>query len=488
MTFPGTKKVFLMLALGLSLASNSGLAEQPDYSNISNPFLGHAYMIYLQGDPLRAMAVDLVAEKQKRLGEDSQLSQLFLASNFAKLDLYEEAIKVYAGLVNQTNNSLDIRDTAWLEMAKLQLETGQSAAALAALTNIKLKLNGQEEADFNSAKARALLETGKVNEAVAALPKISDESIWALYQSFNIGVKLIDQYRNKNGALILHQISRLDNKDNGEIQAIQDQANLALGFSLLKINKPKQARAYLENVRLKSHLSNVALLGMGWSYSLEENYEQALVFWLELQNRPYRSTYGYETMLAVPYALGKAKAFNQALQHYQAAQQQISADIEDMNKAKEKINSNLFLTLISAAPDKETDWLANWINSPEAPESRFLPLLLDNPEFQATLMEYRALLQLKNHILGLEKDINQLEEVFRTTSSDSEIANLHLRYQTVSQQTDKAMAHQLGLLRQQALTTLSRYQAQLNNYLEQIKFGIAQAIEGGTFKAEEGLQ
>ncbi len=486
MIFCVRNKLTAAISLALSLVITPCVAA-PDYRNIDNAFLGHAYMVYQQGDLFQSMALVMATDKQNRLGKDSELGRLFLAHNYRQLSLNDEAMAIYSQLTLNNKTTRGTRDTAWLEIAKLHLENNQPPAALASLENIKHKLNSEQQAEFDAIKSRALLEQGNVYDAIVALPNTADASTWALYQVFNIGVKLIDEHRNKNGAVILHQISRLENNDDSEVQAIQDQANLALGFSLLKINKPQKARSYLESVRLKSHLSDIALLGMGWSYSIEEDYEQALVYWLELQNRPNNSAYHYETMLAVPFALGQAEAYNQAIQQYQAAQQQIDADIQDMDDAKNKINSDLFQKLISAAPGEEASWLANWLSSSDSPENRFLPLLLDNPEFQAALKEYRSLLQLSGHLQALEIETNQLEEQYKSVASDGETAKLHVRIQTVSQRIQQGLELQLGILKQQAFKTLSRYQAQLKDYSKQIKFGIAQAIEGGTFEAEEGL-
>lgn len=482
-----TAVVVLALVLGGITAGSPAHSEEFDAGKIGNTLLGHAYLTYRQGDTFQSMAMLMAADRQNRLGDDRDLGQLFLAGNFAKLGLYDEAIAVYTRLAERTAGSQGARDSAWLERAKLQLELGQMDAALRSLTNIKRKLRQAQAVEHDSIKSRALLESGKVREAITALPRINDESTWALYQLFNIGVRLIEEHRNKNGALILHQIGRLDNSRDPEIQAIRDQANLALGYSLLKINQPAKARGYLERVRLKSHLSNIALLGMGWSYASEGDYEQALVFWLELKNRPYSSAYGYETMLAVPYALSKAGAYNQAIQHYQAAQKQIAADTHDMNEARKRINSDLFPSLISAVPEEETGWLSYWQNMPEAPAQRFLPLLLDNPGFQAALREYRALLKLQSQLKSLETEIGEIEKLQDRGKVNAEVAALHLRHQTIGERIEEAQQHQLELLKQQALTTLSRYQAQLDDYIDQIKFGLAQAIEGGTFKVEEGL-
>lgn len=480
------KSLAALLLTGAALGSNTALASDINAEKINNPLLGHAYYKHQQGQQFQAMAMLMAADKQDRLGNDKHLGQLFLAHNFSELGLHQQAIDIYEQLAKHSNSKQKLKDTAWLESAKLHLQQGRAEITLASLANIKQDLNKQQEADYKAAKSRALLETGKLKDALAALPRISSDSKWALYQFFNIGERLIDEHRNKNGAMILHHIGKLDHHEDDEIQAIKDQANLTLGFSLLKINKPKKARKYLEQVRLKSHLSNIALLGMGWSYSIEADNEQALVFWMELKNKTNSSAYGYETMLAVPYALVKASAYNQAIQHYEAAQKQIDLDTDDMNEAKKKINSASFLKLISSNPDQETGWLPAWQNAPDSPENRFLPLLLDNPEFQATLREYRGLLQLKQRIQTLGDDTKQLETL-NSNKTNADIAGLYVRQRQLTEQTKDATNKQLISLKKQALEILERYKAQLNTYSEQIRFGIAQAIEGGTFKAEEGL-
>lgn len=472
------------MALAGLMAGTSLQAKEFSAEKIDNTSLGHAYYTYQQGDRLRAMAMLMAAQAQQRLGDNAGLARLFLGRQFIELGLNEPALDIYSALAEQAGVSLAVRERAWLERAKLHLEQGQPDAALASLANIKRQLNQQQETERKVTEAQALLAKGMISQAAAALPRANSQSTWALYQLFNVGIALIEQHQNKQGIVALHQIARLENDEDEEIQALKDQASLALGYSLLKFDKPAKARSYLENVRLKSHLSNVALLGMGWSYASEENYQQALVYWMELQDRPGRSTYGYESQLAVPYAFSRAGAFGQAIEHYRAAQTRIEADIADMNEAKKRIDSDIFDELISALPQQESGWLAQWQGHPQAPQQRFLPLLLDNPEFQGTMREYRALLKLESQLTDLQAQIDRVDERLQGQKANAETATLHLRYQTITQQIDKALQRQLALLRQQALQTLNRYQAQLDNYLGQIKFGIAQAIEGGTFELE----
>jgi tetratricopeptide (TPR) repeat protein len=462
-------------------------ANHADYRGISNTNFGEAYYVWQSGDLLQSMAMVMAADEQKRLGDDRLSAQLFVADNLSRLGLYRAAISVYDGVAKSEVKT--VRNTALLESAKLRLALGEFGAALETVKKIGSgkSLDKEQQMEFSTITARVLLEEGKVNEAITALPKVSDESLWALYQLFDIGAELIDKYKNKNGALILHQIGRLDNSENEEMRAIEDKANLALGYSLLKINKPKSARAYLEKVRLKSHLSDIALLGIGWSYSSEQNYEKALVYWLELEGRPNRSAYGYETMLAIPYALSKAGGFKQAIEHYRAARQRIDRDISDLDKAKQKINSDIFARLVKARPQDESGWVSVWLANPESPENSFLTLLLDNVEYQSTLREYRSLVRLDSRLESIKSDIAQLELKLGNSRSGADIARLQMRRERLAEALAGLMSASMSALRQQAVGILSRYQVQLRSYAEQVRFGMAQAIESGTFKAEEGL-
>ena len=157
-----------------------------------------------------------------------------------------------------------------------------------------------------------------------------------------------------------------------------------------------------------------------------------------------------------------------------------------MTEAQKNIHAAAVVDLISSKPDQETGWLNAWQDSPASPENHLLSLLLDNPEFQATLKEYRTLLQLKLHIQSLGDNIKQLEKP-NLSQTTADIAKLYVRQRQLSKQHQQAINKQFITLKLQAINTLDRYKAQLNSYSEQIRFGIAQAIEGGTFNAEEGL-
>ena len=112
----------LLLLIGSVIASHSAMASQINSKKINNTFFGHAYFTHQQGQQLQAMAMLMAADQQKRLGDDSQPGQLFMAHNFAELGLHQKAIKTYEQLAKHPKSKQHIKDIAWLESAKLHLQ------------------------------------------------------------------------------------------------------------------------------------------------------------------------------------------------------------------------------------------------------------------------------------------------------------------------------------------------------------------------------
>ena len=466
----------LTLCVGLSGFGNISQADNLNLRKTSNVALGHAIYTDMQGDSLQAMSMVMAANAKRQLGDDAFLARMFLADKLVKRGLPKYALALYQNVGNKAKKTRT-RDQAWLHYAQISMELGQYEVAQRSLAKIVKSLKAPQRADRKLIEAHALLAKGKINQAIAVLPNIRDDSLWALYQRYNLGIKLLGDLGNKHGAVILHELANLETDDNPEILALKDQTNLAIGFSLLRLNKPKKARHYLEHVRLNGPMSNMALLGMGWSYSTENNHEQALVFWLELQRRPLANAYSYESLLAVPYALGKAEAYNQATKYYDSAKTRFESEIQAIDASIKAINQGKLITLINTAPSIETEWLKNWQAVPTAAESRFLPLLMDNPAFQIAMKEYRTLLQLSAHTKGMADEIEDLNHRPAAKNNMADIGKLHIRYSDISKKLDAITQTQQTKLIGIALNTLERYKKQLENYILQAILGKAQVLE-----------
>lgn len=473
-------RAILRPLIGLALTTLGALppahAAEIEYNTTETTTLGHALYITAEGDTLKAMASLLLADEKQALGKESDLARLYLADALSKQGMTEEAERYYLQVASSQSAKQGLRDTAWLDYAKLKHELGEHDTALKALQNTQKSLSNSQESEAAIIKAHALLAAGKIKEAVNTIPgSIKHDSRWSLYQRYNIGSLLLGEHNNKYGAAVLHTLSEIDSSKHPELAALKDQANLALGYSLLKISKASKARSYLQQIRLNNLMSNMALLGMGWSYAIEEDYEKALIYWIELYGRPLSSTYSYEASLAIPYAFGQAHAFNQSINHYRAALNRFESAAAAMNAAKVAITSPRFVALISSAANDEFTWINNWQPDTQSPENLFVPLFMDSPEFQQALKEYRALLRLNSYVVDISGDIMAHEKRAGTT-----LPQLRQQHEQLTRSISQATTAKQTTLQQLASNILERYQQQLGQYLQQARFGMAQVIEQAT--------
>ena len=459
--------------------ANQDIDNDIDYSKTDNTILGHALYARAHENPMKSIGILLNANMNNTLGKDRDLALIFLGDQLNERGLKKEALDLYYEVI-QEGKRKKVTDSARLHYAKVKHDLEQYQAAYQVAQEIDdSNLSNKQEVEYRLIKAHALLRASEIDDAIDALPSMRNNSLWALYQRYNFGSELLGTYNNKHGAAVLHQLSNADDSDNPEILALKDQSNLVLGFSLLKINKPEKARSYFQKVRLNGLMSSMALLGMGWSYAVEENYEKSLVYWLELQTRSLGGAYSYESSLAIPYAFGRANAYQQSISYYKAALNRFEADIASMETAKPAIDSKLFLRLLSHAPEEESAWIQAWHPSKQNPESLFLPLFMDNPEFQHHLKEYRNLLSLKLYATSMIEDINSLEQ-----SSGGTLKQLRHKHQLLIQGIGKAINAKEPVLQQLALNVIEGYQTQLNDYLQQTRLGMAQVIEKATLELE----
>jgi tetratricopeptide (TPR) repeat protein len=203
-----------------------------------------------------------------------------------------------------------------------------------------------------------LIDTGRYGEAIALLAGWRGNTEWASYAKFNLGVALV---RNGNVDTAVGILDELGNSDpkNEELTSLRDKANVALGYSLLQDGQAASAKQPLQRVRLNGPFSNKALLGVGWADAEMENYRRALVPWMELGGRDLLDPAVQESMLAIPYALGKLDSISQAADHYVNA---IEAFYDEINRIDKTIGfieaGDIFEQFLAEGPSDGTG--ARW--------------------------------------------------------------------------------------------------------------------------------
>ncbi|HCU54831.1 MAG TPA: hypothetical protein DIC36_11340 [Gammaproteobacteria bacterium] len=190
---------------------------------------------------------------------------------------------------------------------------------------------------------------------------------------------------------MLDQLGREPAQDE-EMASLRDKVNVALGFSLLQADRAEEAKASLERVRLSGLMTNKALLGMGWAQLSLNRTERALVYWEELRQRGILDSAVQESMLAVPFALGKLGAYRQSLERYEEASRLYEQEMTQIDQSVAAIRAGKLSELLLRDDTSEEDgWFWTLEKLPDAPEARYLVQLMAGHDFQEALKNYRDL-------------------------------------------------------------------------------------------------
>ncbi len=270
-------------------------------------------------------------------GNHALEAELLKGGLYLSLGEHEEAGRIFKALLND-NVPLDVRNRAWFYLAKIWYQRSYLEDAATALASIRGALPGDLEPERHLLEAQVLMYLDRYDEAIRALERwqpVNASDAWSAYARFNIGVALVRKERLDEAAKLLDAVGQID-APTEELASLRDKANLALGFAWLKADRPAQAKAVLQRVRLEGPQSNKALLGAGWADSAEKHYTKALAPWLELRGRNLLDAAVQESYLAVPYAYAQLDADKQAAEQYMLA---VTAFAEESQRIDQSIAS-----------------------------------------------------------------------------------------------------------------------------------------------------
>ena len=262
--------------------------------------------------------------------------------------------------------------------------------------------------------AQILIDAGEYDVAVAKLQNWKGRTEWASYAKFNIGVALVRSGRVDEAATLLNELGDMD-PFNEELTSLRDKANLALGYALLQDGQPYAAKSPLQRVRLEGPFSNKALLGVGWADAEMDNFNRALVPWMELRGRDLLDPAVQESMLAIPYAMAKLDSISQAADHYLNAIEAFYEEANRLDRTIDHIESGAFFDeFIANDPLDSTGWYWRLEELPEGLEARYLFHLLATHEFQEGLKNYRDLSYLYRNLDTWQQNIDVYANMLET--------------------------------------------------------------------------
>jgi len=372
------------------VASAPAVAAKKEWREVKEPHYGEVLFHFYQQKYFSSLSHLMTSQYFDRLGQHSDDAELLRGGMLLSYGQHVEAGQIFERLIAKDLKP-SLRDRIWFYLAKIRYQRGYLSEAEQALAHIKGELPGDLEDERRILEAVLLMGRQEYRQAADRLAGVRGKSGWSQYGRYNLGVALIKAGEANQGVALLEQVGRMPTPDE-EMAALRDKANVALGFTYLQQRRPEWAASYLERVRLSGLLSNKALLGMGWAHSARDDHERALVHWTELQNRNRLDGAVQESLLAVPYALGKLGAYQKSLAKYEEAIEAYTREINQLDASIKAIrDGKLGALLLQEDAGEETGWFWKLDRLPDAPESRYLEHLLAGHDFQEALKNYRDL-------------------------------------------------------------------------------------------------
>jgi hypothetical protein len=391
----------------------AGAARADERHVVKDPHFGEVLFFFFQEDYFSALTRLMAAQHFGRVPHHGDEAELLRGGMLLSYGLHQEAGRIFQALID-AGAPPPVRDRAWFYLAKIRYQRGYFAQAEDAIARVRGPLPGDLDDERLVLHAVLLLRRQQYPEAIAMLRRTSSRSAWAAYGRYNLGVALIQAGERDAGVGLLDEIGRQGARGE-ELSALRDKANVALAYAFLQNDAPARAEPYLERVRLNGLLSNKALLGLGWAHAALDEYERALVPWTELEGRSIEDTAVQESLLAVPFALGKLGAYRQSLASYERALDAYTREITRLDEAIAAIRRGALVeNILRDNPGDESGWFWRVRQLPDTPEGRYLAELLASHDFQEGLKNYRDLGFLSRNLKAWAQSIGVYRDMLAT--------------------------------------------------------------------------
>ncbi|MDJ0711005.1 MAG: hypothetical protein QNJ14_11460 [Woeseiaceae bacterium] len=412
---PSGRSIIRCLCLLFAFLIPAAQAAKDDREPIvvQDPQYGEVLFYFYQEDYFPAIVRLLAAKEQEQFSDHADEAELLLGGMYLSYGHHLEAAEIFERLLAD-NVATDIRDRTWFFLAKIWYQRGYLDRAREALAYIEGELPRNLEREAVMLDAQIMIDAGEYDAAITKLQNWKGRTEWASYAKFNVGVALVRSGRVNEAAELLNDLGDMD-PFNEELTSLRDKANLALGYALLQDGQAYAAKAPLQRVRLEGPFSNKALLGVGWADAEMDNYNRALVPWMELRGRDLLDSAVQESMLAIPYAMAQLDSISQAADHYLNA---IEAFYEETNRLDRTIghieSGEFFDEFVEDDPLDSTGWYWRLEELPEGPEARYLFHLLATHEFQEGLKNYRDLSYLYRNLDTWQQNVDVYANMLET--------------------------------------------------------------------------
>jgi hypothetical protein len=319
--------------------------------------------------------------------------------------------------LSKSNLSKVEHDQIWFYQAKLNLVNHQDALAEIALSQIGESLPEVFIQEKNNLLIETYIRLDQLENAQKQIDSIDDDNEFYFYSKYNLGVAYVRLGKSELGTKILSELGELDSEQN-DLLALRDKANIALGFSFLRENKPELATEYFTKIRLNGPFSNKGLLGLGWSYVLADKHKKALTPWVELKSRHTIDPAVQEVLLAIPNSLEQLDQLKAAAGQYEEAIDSYKKEVKKLKATLRLIKSGEFIKSLKPTNiNEDSDFPWNLTSIPETGTAAYLGQLFGSRAFQNGFENYRTLLYLNFVVDGWKESLPTYKKVLKIRQS-----------------------------------------------------------------------
>lgn len=454
------------LAVLLAGATCPVVAATPVPDDLRDLYFGEALFHSLQGEDFTAIS-RLDAELALHYGLD-QPELDSLRYHTAAAELYVGDLELSYRMNRRGGRAMTrllapdvpraIRHKAALRLGRLAFEKGEYDKALEVLEQADASGDDDVAREAGLLRGQVLLALDRPAEAADVLAQVDVDDAVAGYTPYNRAIALLRSDQHEAGLELLDRVGRMD-ADSADMAALRDKANLALGFTLLKDERPDDAREPLQRVRIDGPFSNKALLWYGWGDAAKGRYRAALSPWMELRERDATDPAVQEALLAAPYAFAQLEKYGRAAVLYGKAVDTYGGQIDRLDEAIRAIRDGRFLAeLIERDPEPAADGSGAFRigDLPDDAPTRYLADLMAGRMFQQAWLNYRDLSDLLERINRWQRalpgfhDLLDLRRAYyepRLPPIESRYTALDQRLGIIRKRLEDARAEEQRLLR-----------------------------------------
>ena len=395
------KRLFLLV--GLASGFPVFASDEPEHQVEDIPYGTSLYEFY-QGKELAAITELAVGQYREQLKNKPEDGQLLLGGLYFSYGLPDEAEQSFLSILEK-ETSVDTQDRVWYNLGRINYYLHQDEKSLQQFSRIQQTLSPNREAQKNHLLTNLYLRDAQYEQAALSTGLIPDKSIWKGYSLFNLGARFLQEGKHEQAS---DWMSRLYNQDysDEEWSALKDHAALAIGVDSLQRKQSQSAIENLQRVKLKGPQSNKALLGIGWAWGHQENYDKALTYWSELRDRNQGDRATHESIVAIPFAIEQKGNKAQAVQYYDRAAGRLDQVVIELDEAIDSVRQGELMEVLESSRLLAGRYQTRFHRvPPDTPVTRFLSDLFASEKFQQALREYQELQDMEHTLLSWQQKL-----------------------------------------------------------------------------------